>query len=301
MDLSVVVPTLNGRDQLGRCLDAISNRAPSAECIVVNGPSADGTTGMIKARDDIDALVEISDRNVNVARNAGIGAASGDAIAFVGYDRTIDAGWVEAVESRLGDTADVVTGPTRGGSKGTQPDTVTAAVAGRSITYCNGANLAATSEVLDELDGFDEYLSIGGARDFSHRLAGMDFRITWTRNARVSAPCATDGGAADNRFTRHELYRSLAYQLGKNYGLRPSTLARSLFDGTADAVTTAVDVLRGSVTPSEWFGEGRDALAGLSVGYRDGLGARYRDRRCCRNPNGFSTRHDRAVCAYDWR
>lgn len=301
MDLSVVVPTLNGRDQLGRCLDALSNRAPSAERIVVNGPSADGTTGMIKDRSDVDALVEISDRNVNVARNAGISAANGDAIAFVGYDRTIDAGWVEAIQNRLGDSVDVVTGPTRGGPKGTEPETVTTAIAGQSITYCNGANVAATRAVLEDLDGFDEYLCVGGARDFSHRLASMGYTVAWTRNARVSAPCATDGGAPEDRWTRHDLYRSLAYQLGKNYGVRPSTVAQSVLDGTLDAVTTATDVVRGTVTPSEWFGEGRDALTGLSVGYRDGLGARYRDRRRCRNPNGISNRHDRAVCAYDWR
>jgi glycosyltransferase involved in cell wall biosynthesis len=299
MDLSVVVPTLNGRDQLGRCLDALSDRAPTAECIVVNGPSADGTTGMVKARSDVDALVEISDRNVNVARNAGISAATGDAIAFVGYDRTIDAGWIEAVRSRLEGTADVVTGPTRGGGSGGQPATVTTAIAGRSVTYCNGANLAATRDVLEELDGFDEYLPVGGVRDLSHRLAGMDHTVTWTRNARVSAPWATDGGAAEQRWTRRELYRSLAYQLAKNYGLRPSAVARSVVDSTHDAVTTAVDVLRGTVSPSEWFGEGRDALTGLSIGYRDGIGARYRDR--CRNPHGISTRHDRAVRAYDWR
>lgn len=76
MDLSVVVPTLNGRDRLAACLDALAAHAPEAEVIVANGPSADGTTGMVRDRDDVDVLVEISDRTVNVARNAGIEVAT---------------------------------------------------------------------------------------------------------------------------------------------------------------------------------------------------------------------------------
>ncbi|PSP40440.1 glycosyl transferase family 2, partial [Halobacteriales archaeon QH_10_70_21] len=45
MYLSVVVPTLNDRDRLESCLDALSADAPD-EGIVVNGPSTDGTSGM---------------------------------------------------------------------------------------------------------------------------------------------------------------------------------------------------------------------------------------------------------------
>ncbi|MFW5917273.1 MAG: glycosyltransferase, partial [Halorubrum sp.] len=110
MDLSVVVPTLNGRDRLAACLDALAAHAPDAEVIVANGPSADGTTGMVRDRDDVDVLVEISDRSVNVARNAGIEVASGDVIALVDYDNRIGASWLDGVRSGL-DDADVVTGP----------------------------------------------------------------------------------------------------------------------------------------------------------------------------------------------
>ncbi|ERH11958.1 MAG: hypothetical protein J07HB67_00969, partial [halophilic archaeon J07HB67] len=38
MELSVVVPTLNGRDRLATALDALTAAAPTAEVIVVNGP-----------------------------------------------------------------------------------------------------------------------------------------------------------------------------------------------------------------------------------------------------------------------
>ncbi|NIS29964.1 MAG: glycosyltransferase, partial [Actinobacteria bacterium] len=44
MDLSVVVPTLNAEEALADCLDALADAAPDAERIVVDGPSADGTS-----------------------------------------------------------------------------------------------------------------------------------------------------------------------------------------------------------------------------------------------------------------
>src|SRR6056297_384817 len=103
MELSVVVPTLNGRERLASCLDALAAHAPHAEVVVVNGPSADGTTGMVRERDDVDLLLEISDRNVNAARNAGIGAATGGAVALVGYRLAVEPSWYDAVADALAD------------------------------------------------------------------------------------------------------------------------------------------------------------------------------------------------------
>jgi len=65
---------------------------------------------MVRDRDDVDVLVEISDRTVNVARNAGIEVATGDIVALVDYDNRIGEGWLDAVRAGL-DDADVVTGP----------------------------------------------------------------------------------------------------------------------------------------------------------------------------------------------
>ena len=44
MTLSVVVPTLDNREQLARTLDGLADHVPEAEVVVVNGPSTDGTT-----------------------------------------------------------------------------------------------------------------------------------------------------------------------------------------------------------------------------------------------------------------
>ncbi|MFC5135756.1 MULTISPECIES: glycosyltransferase family 2 protein [Haloferacaceae] len=313
MDLSVVVPTLNGRDRLAACLDALAAHAPDAEVIVVNGPSADGTTGMVRDREDVDVLVEISDRTVNVARNAGIEVAGGDAIALVDYDKRIGESWLEAVREGLAD-ADVVTGPVRptetesGGEDGSTGEDGSDGperrrIAGRSVTYFVGGNVAFRRETLRDLDGFDEYLRVGGARDASHRLARMDREVAWRAEAAVReeppSPTAADGGRTARDWGWK--YRALAYRLVKNYGIRPTALVRTGKHAVTDAASVARDVVRGEATPSGWVANGRDVMAGILSGGSDGLVARARDRSPARNPNGVSTRADRAVSRYDAR
>ena len=334
MDLSVVVPTLNGRDRLAACLDALGAHAPDAEVIVANGPSADGTTGMVRDRDDVDVLVEISDRTVNVARNAGIEVASGDAVALVDYDNRIGEGWLDAVRAGL-DDADAVTGPVtpieavegghgdsgdaerddggrdggrrnRGERDGRDDDRNAPerrTLAGTEVTYFEGGNVAFRREALRDLDGFDEYLNTGGARDAAHRLAQMGRTVAWRDRVAVSkelpSPTAADGGRSAREWGWK--YRALGYRLLKNYGVRPTVVARAGAHAVTDALGAAGDVFRGESTPSRWAATGRDVLFGLAGGSSDGLVARSRDRSPARNPNGISTRADRAVAKYDRR
>ena len=317
MDISVVVPTLNGRGRLAACLDALASVAPDAEVIVVNGPSADGTTGMVRERDDVDVLVEISDRTVGVARNAGLEVATAEAVAFVDYDNRVKPGWREAVAAGL-DAAPVVTGPVTpvppvGGDAAERGDGSVAAgtpseperrqIAGREVAYFEGGNVAFRRAVLRELDGFDEYLRVGSARDAAHRLARMDREVAWRDGLavekRLPNPTAADGGRTAGEWGWK--YRSLAYRLLKNYGVRPTVVARTGSHALRDAVGAAVDVARGESTPSRWVATGRDVLLGLAGGSSDGLVARRQDDSSTRNPNGVSIRADRAVAKYDRR
>ena len=301
MELSVVIPTLNGRDHLAATLDVLAANAPDAEVVVVNGPSADGTTGMVRDRDDVDVLVEVSDRTLNVSRNAGIRAASGDAVAFLRHDLAVEESWRDAVEAGI-ERAPVVTGPVHetlpAGMTTTAPETRT--IRNRNVTYFNGGNVAFRSEILDDLDGFDEYLETGGARDAAHRLAGMGVDVTWRGDVAARRRReATDGG-----IERRDLgwkYRSLAYRLTKNYGVRPTVLRRTISHAVGDAAGAMGDVLGGDATPTSWARNGRDVVAGISSGASDGLVARARDRSPKRNPNGVTARADRAVARYDRR
>lgn len=317
MEVSVVIPTLNGRAALEECLDALAAHAPDAEVIVVNGPSTDGTSGMIHDRDDVDVLVEVADRNVNVARNAGLAEAGGDVIALLDQGHRIDPSWRGAIEPAIGSGADAVTGPTYQPVLGgvTAAEEESRIIAGRDVTYFSGGNVALTREAIRELDGFDEYLETGGARDAAHRLAARDRSVRWVPGMSVRGQLETDGGDRDTgpsgdprlaaegdepRRLRFK-YRSLAYRLVKNYGLRPTVAFRTGRHAVADAVAAAREVVRGGIEPTEWIADGRDIVVGAAVGTKDGLLARVRDRTGTRNPRGLSARHDRAVERYDWR
>ncbi|MEZ3114423.1 glycosyltransferase family 2 protein [Halobaculum sp. MBLA0147] len=300
MRLSVVVPTLNGRDQLAGTLEALGAAAPDVEVVVVNGPSADGTTGMVRASPVVDRLVEVSERNLNVARNAGLAAASGDAVALVGDDHHVTDGWADAVREALSGGANVVTGPCRrevhGGTTSESPERRT--IREREVTYFHGDNVAFDAGTVRRLDGFDEYLETGGARDAAHRLAALDVSVTWEpAAATLTTVEAADGGR--ERLDWRWKYRALAYRLVKNYGLRPGTVWRTTRHAVGDALTAAGGVVRGESRPSRWAGNGRDVFAGAVRGAADGLAARARDRTPTRNPNGLSDRDDRAVAVYD--
>lgn len=300
MDLSVVVPTLNGRDQLAASLDALAAHASDAEVIVVNGPSADGTTGMVRERDDVDVLVELSDRRVNVARNAGIEEATGDVVAFVDYDLVVESGWLDAVSDGLGE-ADVVTGPThqslRVGKTAEDPEHRT--IGDRSVTYFNGGNVAFRTSVLTAIDGFDEFLHVGGARDAAHRLAGVGQEIRWQSGMSARREYEADGGVKARNWNWK--YRALTYRLVKNYGVRPTVARRTLGHCTGDAVEAAKAVVKGESALSAAVGVGRDVVTGAVWGVGAGLKARAKDRTPTRNPHGLSRRSDRAVTRYDWR
>ena len=297
MELSVVVPTLNGREELAGCLDALAEQVPDAETIVVNGPSADGTTGMVRDREDVDVLVEIADRSVTVARNAGLDRSTGDVVALVSHTLSVEDGWGEAVRTGVAEYA-AVTGPTheRLTAGMTTESKESRTIAGQSVTYFNAGNVAFRREALDELDGFDEYLHIGSSRDVAHRLAERDYTVGWDSGMCVRREFEADGGIRERDW--HWKYRSLAYRMVKNYGLRPTVVRRLVSHAGSDAVEALKGVARGNTAPSQWFSTGRDVIRGAGAGSKDGVLARYWGGE---NPNGRSVRADRAVAVYDWR
>lgn len=307
MDISVVIPTLNGREQLAGSLDAITEYAPDVEVVVVNGPSADGTSGMVRDRDDVDVLVEIDERNVNVGRNAGIERASGDVVALVEYDLTIEEGWLDALRGGIaaipedGDERGAVTGPThRRLRAGVTTETAeTRTISGREVRYFGGGNVAFRREALEAIDGFDESLRTGGARDAAHRLAGLGYEVAWAPGMSVARELEADGGTMERDWRWR--YRSLCYRLVKNYGPRPSILYRIARHAATDATEALRGVAGGEGRPTAWLGNGRDVVLGTFSGVGRGLAARFRDRTPRRNPKGWSSRTDRAVAVHDRR
>lgn len=304
MHLSVVVPTLNARDRLAASLDALADHAPDAEVVVVNGPSSDGTSGMVRDHPGPDLLLELSERNLNAARNAGIAAASGDVLAFVGQDSRIQPGWAETVRETIEDGAAVVTGPihrrVNGGVTTESPETKS--MGSRTVRYFDGGNVAISRATIEALDGFDQYLHTGGARDAAHRLAGMEITVEWAADMVVMREETDDVlhrvGEDDTITVLGLKYRSLGYRLGKNYGLSGPSLSSALRHPIREAIESAWTVIRGEMAPTEWVAAGRSVVTNLAKGAQEGLRARITDRSPTRNPNGVSTQSNRPVATY---
>jgi hypothetical protein len=187
-------------------------------------------------------------------------------------------------------------------------------IAGRDVTYFDGGNVAFTRQTIASIDGFDEYLQTGGARDAAHRLAGRDRPVEWVSEMTVRRDVGADGGAAlrtdlprpnvaDEELARDWAwkYRSLGYRLVKNYGVRPGIVRRLVGHALADARTNAVSVLRGEESAARWVANGRKVVTSALTGVKDGVGARLRDRSARRNPRGMDSRNDRAVDRHIWR
>ncbi len=87
MDVSVVVPTYNRADVLGRALDSVFSQARQPDqVIVVDDGSTDGTSEVIKRDYPLVTCVRQANAGVSAARNRGIAEASSEWIAFLDSD-----------------------------------------------------------------------------------------------------------------------------------------------------------------------------------------------------------------------
>lgn len=293
MRLSVILPTCNERDELAACLDALAEHADPAEVIVVNGPSSDGTSGMIREREDVDVLVECTSRNLNVARNVGLREAGGEGCALVAPAYRVQPGWFDAVVDTLAGNADVVTGPAVADSEAELADRDRSARI-RII----GGNLALTRPAITALDGFDEYLMTDGAEDLGQRVAGQGVQVTWHPDMAVRRddrePRRQHRGGYGHAWQGTDavdwgaIYRSLAYRVVKNQGLGVRVIGNLGAAAGRDGLSAATDVVRGRGTPSAWAGNGVTVVRNAIRGCIDGYHARRADGTPARNPHGLS-------------
>ena len=94
MKISVIVPVYNCEPYLPACLDSILNQTYSdLEIIVVDDGSTDGSPAICDAYTQKDARIRVihqENQGVSVARNTGLDIASGEFIAFVDSDDTLE-------------------------------------------------------------------------------------------------------------------------------------------------------------------------------------------------------------------
>jgi GT2 family glycosyltransferase len=89
IELSVVIPTYNRLETLRRCLAALDLQTLDRErfeIIVVDDGSTDGTRAEMQLRQDIRFLMQPHNGGPSAARNAGVRAAAGAWVLFMGDD-----------------------------------------------------------------------------------------------------------------------------------------------------------------------------------------------------------------------
>ncbi len=85
--ISVVMPCFNAEKFLRDAVDSVLNQTyPSVELIVVDDGSTDGSLDILKGYGDRIRLIEQENQGPYPARNAGIGVANGEFVAFLDAD-----------------------------------------------------------------------------------------------------------------------------------------------------------------------------------------------------------------------
>ncbi len=111
--VSVVIPTYNDREHLRACLESVLRQNPpssSIEVIVVDDGSTDGTAAMVRERFPEVRLLTRTNEGAELARNAGVDAATGQLIAFIDSDCVATPHWLETLDRRLRNDPKLVLG-----------------------------------------------------------------------------------------------------------------------------------------------------------------------------------------------
>ena len=208
---SVVVCTRDRTADLANCLPGLSKLAAEGHDVIVvdNCPSDDGTARLMAGHPTIRYLHEPRP-GLDVARNRGLRAATGEIVAFTDDDAQVDAGWLPALLRNFDDPlVAVVTGITLPLELETEAQMWFEQTHGfgrgfvrRSFDACNmnilatgvvgaGANVAIRRSAVDEIGPFDEALDggtlarSGGDQEFFYRTLARGYRIVYEPGALV--------------------------------------------------------------------------------------------------------------------
>ncbi len=99
--VSVIIPVYNAEKYLAQCLDSVAGQTlKELEIILVNDGSTDGSLRLMQSYQKKDARIQIVDQNNQgpaMARNAGLGLAKGEYLAFLDADDFFSPEMLEAL------------------------------------------------------------------------------------------------------------------------------------------------------------------------------------------------------------
>jgi O-antigen biosynthesis protein len=193
--VSVVVCSYNGGTTLEECLRSLcALDYPDYEVIVVDDGSTDYTPEILARFPEVRAIHQCH-RGLSVARNAGLGCATGSVIAYTDSDCVADPSWlIHLVHQLLRSGAAAVGGPNLTPEDGWLAACVAAApgqpthvlISDQVAEHIPGCNMAFRREALEAINGFDpQFLKAGDDVDICWRLQHEGLLITFAPGAFV--------------------------------------------------------------------------------------------------------------------
>jgi GT2 family glycosyltransferase len=208
-EISIVVLTWNGRQYLEACLSALQlQEAVSAETILVDNASTDGTAAFVRERFPAVRIVEL-ERNVGFAagNNAGARQARGRYLAFLNNDTVPHPGWLRALRAGVDDDSGFVLITSRivymhdptvldsagdgflrwgGAFKRHHGAPIELAMEPAEVFGVCGAACLVRRDVFEELGGFDEdFFASHEDVDLSYRARLLGYRCRYVADAIV--------------------------------------------------------------------------------------------------------------------
>lgn len=111
LTVSIVISTLDRAQHLSQLLLALRHlRYPSFEVVIVEGPSSDGSAGVVDRFGPSVRRLACPVRNLSVSRNIGLRAAGGDLVAFIDDDAIPEPDWLDRLTAPFADPKVVATG-----------------------------------------------------------------------------------------------------------------------------------------------------------------------------------------------
>jgi mycofactocin glycosyltransferase len=197
--VTVAVPVKDRPEELSRCLTAIAVDAPGVALMVIDDGSKDHNVIAQIAAQAGARVVRLEDpQGPAAARNAALGAASTELVAFVDSDVVVEPGWVARLVASFADPKVAVVAPRVGalrerGSLLTEYEAHHSSLdmgprggrvgIGHSIFYVPSAAIVVRRRAV--MDGFDSGLSVGEDVDLVWRLAKNGWHVLYDPDARV--------------------------------------------------------------------------------------------------------------------
>lgn len=181
MNISFVIPVLNGEKYIGQCIDSIMREAEELDhIIVVDNGSTDETVNIVNAYGNVRLLI-LPGLTVSALRNRGVNETDNQLVAFIDADCILAEGWRKNVLDVLLDESIHATG-----SLVDIPDKATwiervwfsqKPDERRFASYINSGNLIVRKEIFNYVGGFDERLKSDEDCEFGERLNMLGYKM----------------------------------------------------------------------------------------------------------------------------